>query len=158
MTNAASCRSTPTRRPLPAPSHFCCDLARLIGGRSPPSSASPCAPRQSIPVASLAGLASSFIIPHMKEKPLFIPLNRQYWEAFAAGTKTEEWRRHSPRWNARTCRPGRPVVLSCGYSGRRLQGVVRAFWTAPANPGAALLYGQGTECAVIKIALIGSER
>ena len=49
-------------------------------------------------------------------KPIFIPLKREYFEAFATRTKREEFRPEGPRWNARTCVPGRPVVLSLGYA------------------------------------------
>lgn len=52
----------------------------------------------------------------MDEKPLFIPLKREFFQAFKAGEKVEEYRPEGPRWNARTCRVGRPVVLSLGYS------------------------------------------
>ena len=60
------------------------------------------------------------------EKPLFVPLARQWYQAFAEGRKQIEFRpagivrgrdgvgRWSP-WNARTCRPGRPALLSNGY-------------------------------------------
>ena len=51
----------------------------------------------------------------MTEKPLFIPLKREFFEAFKAGDKVEEFRPEGPRWNARTCRIGRPVVISLGY-------------------------------------------
>lgn len=62
------------------------------------------------------------------EKPLFIPLKREYFEAFERGEKTEEFRPLGPRWNARTCRIGRPVVLSLGYGKhQRLRGVVSSF-------------------------------
>lgn len=58
-------------------------------------------------------------------KPMFIPLKREYFEAFAAGTKREEFRPEGPRWNARTCPVGRPVVLSLGYGkARRMTGVI----------------------------------
>ncbi len=38
------------------------------------------------------------------EKALFVPLKREYFEEFAKGTKTTEYRLDGPRWNARTCR------------------------------------------------------
>lgn len=58
-------------------------------------------------------------------KPLFIPLRREFFEAFKTGQKLEEFRPEGPRWNARTCRIGRPVVLSLGYGKReRLAGQV----------------------------------
>ena len=62
------------------------------------------------------------------EKPLFIPLKREFFEAFKAGQKVEEFRPEGPRWNARTCRIGRPVVLSLGYGkGERLAGRVAGY-------------------------------
>lgn len=61
-------------------------------------------------------------------KPLFIPLKREYFEAFAEGRKVVEYRRYGARWNERTCRNGRPVVLSLGYGKhRRLRGEVTGF-------------------------------
>lgn len=62
------------------------------------------------------------------EPPLFIPLKAEFFEAFQAGTKTEELRRYGPRWNERTCRVGRAVVLSRGYGRQaRLQGRIWRF-------------------------------
>lgn len=46
---------------------------------------------------------------------LFVPLRREFFEAFAAGQKDTEYRPYGPRWNERTCPPGRSVVLSLGY-------------------------------------------
>ena len=58
-------------------------------------------------------------------KPLFIPLKRQHFEAFVAREKREEFRPEGPRWNARTCAVGRPVVLSLGYGKtHRMTGVI----------------------------------
>lgn len=70
---------------------------------------------------------------HMKkimgnEKPLFIPLCREWFERFERGEKTTEYRVYGPRWNERTCRIGRPVVLSMGYGkARRLHGKITRF-------------------------------
>lgn len=62
------------------------------------------------------------------EKPLFIPLKKAYFEAFERGEKREEYRPYGARWNERTCRIGRRVVLSLGYGkGRRLTGTVVSF-------------------------------
>ena len=47
--------------------------------------------------------------------PLFVPLRSEYYEAFAEGTKRDELRLYGPRWNERTCAPGRDIVLSKGY-------------------------------------------
>jgi len=66
-------------------------------------------------------------------KPLFIPLKREHFEAFKNGTKPgmEEFRPDGPRWNARTCPIGRPVVLSLGYGkAHRLTGRVAGFRTS----------------------------
>jgi len=59
-------------------------------------------------------------------KPLFVPLKKQWFLAFERGEKTVEYRR-GKRWNERTCAIGRPVVLSLGYSGRRLIAVISKF-------------------------------
>lgn len=58
---------------------------------------------------------------------MFIPLKKKYFEQFVGGEKTEEFRLYGKRWNERICAPGRDVVLSCGYSGARLNGTIRAF-------------------------------
>lgn len=61
-------------------------------------------------------------------KPLFIPLKREYFNAFTSGEKTDELRRYGKRWNERTCAPGRLVILSLGYGKKnRLGGVIRRF-------------------------------
>lgn len=61
---------------------------------------------------------------------LFVPLCREYFEAFERGEKHEEFRPYGPRWNERTCRIGRQVVLSLGYGkSRRLFGRVVSFRT-----------------------------
>ncbi len=88
-------------------------------------------------------------------KPLFIPLRREWYEAFASGSKTHEWRRYGPGWNERTCTIGRPVTLSLGYSGARLHGVITSFAVEPAPSAAAALFGECTLCAVIGIKLAG---
>ncbi|WP_211217706.1 hypothetical protein, partial [Novispirillum itersonii] len=67
------------------------------------------------------------------EKPLFIPLCRQWFDAFQSGLKTEEFRPAGGRWNPKTCRIGRPVTLSLGYGKhRRLAGVITGFREDPA--------------------------
>lgn len=61
-------------------------------------------------------------------KPLFIPLRREYFTAFAEGRKTNEYRLYGPRWNERTCHPGRPVTLSLGYGKQhRLTATIESF-------------------------------
>lgn len=49
------------------------------------------------------------------DKPLFIPLKTEYYEAFENGSKTIEYRPYGPRWNDKTLWWGRPVVISKGY-------------------------------------------
>ncbi len=64
----------------------------------------------------------------MTRKPLFLPLKREFFEAFDRGTKHTEFRQFGPRWNLLTCVVGRDVVLSLGYGKqRRLRGVVTDF-------------------------------
>lgn len=61
-------------------------------------------------------------------KALFIPLKREYYEAFVSGRKGNEYRKYGPRWNEKTCVIGRPVVLSLGYGKKnRAEGKVTAF-------------------------------
>jgi hypothetical protein len=56
------------------------------------------------------------------EKPLFIPLKKEYYEAFARGRKDTEYRLYSKRWSIYNCRLGSIVILSCGYSkGNRIR-------------------------------------
>lgn len=57
-------------------------------------------------------------------KPLFIPLKTQWFRAFESGAKTVEYRAYGPRWNERTCTPGRLALLSHGYSGDRIKAVI----------------------------------
>lgn len=65
-------------------------------------------------------------------KALFIPLKREYYEAFEVGKKDTEYRRPGGRWNSKTCIPGREVVLSLGYGKqRRLKGVIKSFAERP---------------------------
>lgn len=65
-----------------------------------------------------------------EEKPMFIPLKREHFEAFASGIKTEEFRVYGPRWNETKCRVGRAVVLSLGYSTpHRIRGTIVSFRT-----------------------------
>lgn len=61
-------------------------------------------------------------------KPLFIPLYREYFNAFADGSKKTEYRKYGPRWNEKTCFIGRPVLISLGYGKqKRLIGKIIAF-------------------------------
>ena len=62
------------------------------------------------------------------EKPVFIPLKREYYEAFERAEKDEEYRPLGPRWNPTVCRIGRRVTLSCGYGKKeRMHGTIISF-------------------------------
>lgn len=84
-------------------------------------------------------------------KPLFIPLKREWFEKFRDGSKTIEYRKAGPRWNERTCRAGREVVLSLGYGKHhRLTGRITKveFNTAASHlPAWESVYGPG-QCLV----------
>jgi uncharacterized phage protein (TIGR01671 family) len=87
---------------------------------------------------------------HLKEnrmeKPLFIPLNTEYYKAFESGEKTEELRRYGPRWNERTCVVGRRATLSKGYGKQnRLSGYVCRFIKQHGS-----LFGQTYKTAIKK--------
>jgi len=62
-------------------------------------------------------------------KPVFIPLKRQYFEAFQDGRKRIEYRKVGGQFTLRNCSPGRQVTLSLGYGTRsRLSGTVFRSW------------------------------
>lgn len=84
------------------------------------------------------------------QRPLFIPLRGVWFEAFERGEKFDEWRRFGPRWNEMICRVGRPVVLSRGYSGRRLSALIATVSRRQAqDAGVVALFGEGTLCLVL---------
>jgi hypothetical protein len=91
------------------------------------------------------------------EKPVFIPLNKEYFEQFESGAKTTEYRKYGNRWNLRNCTPGRAVTLSLGYGKkRRLSGVIKSFRTTkPENCQAKedfyKIYGNDCNCLVAEI-------
>lgn len=91
--------------------------------------------------------------PHHRSKPLFIPLKTVYFEAFKSGKKTVEYRRYGLRWNERTCRFGRRVVLSKGYGkAHRLNGRIVGFQRRYMQSAAWLAcYGTGDVAACIRI-------
>jgi hypothetical protein len=90
--------------------------------------------------------------------PLFIPLKREYFEAFTNGTKQAEFRPYGQRWNERTCWIGRAVVLSLGYGkAHRLRGEIVGFvrdQNPQQLPGWRECYGEKhPEAACIGIAI-----
>lgn len=68
---------------------------------------------------------------HDYRKPLFIPLRTKWFRAFESGEKNKEYRAFGPRWNERTCNPGRKAVLAHGYGWPRLNRRVVAFEIMP---------------------------
>lgn len=87
------------------------------------------------------------------KQALFIPLKREFFEAFERGEKEFEYREYGLRWNERTCRIGRAVTLSMGYGkARRLRGVVSFFDTTATPqllPGWSACYGDTHRTAAI---------
>lgn len=92
----------------------------------------------------------------MPEKPLFIPLKTEWFEAFAAGCKTTEYRRAAGPWNAKTCRIGRRVILSKGYGKHaRMKGRIVSFRLVAASRirAAKAIYPDADMLAAIRIRL-----
>lgn len=92
----------------------------------------------------------------MDERPLFIPLRREWFDQFEDGRKDTEYRVHGPGWNERTCRVGRRVTLSCGYGKHRtrLTGTITQFEVLPAaqaHPAFREIYPTAPEAAAIRI-------
>lgn len=95
-------------------------------------------------------------------KPLFIPLRREYFEAFDNGKKDTEYRLYGPRWNERTCVVGRPVILSLGKQ-RRLNGVITSFECKLAQRSkggavASLIYGMRKGYSIAEIGIAVTRR
>lgn len=64
----------------------------------------------------------------MDQKPLFMPLKAEYFDAFADGTKTIEYRKSGGKWNAKNCTIGRSVTLSSGYGkAKRLSATISSY-------------------------------
>ena len=81
-------------------------------------------------------------------KPLFIPLKTEWFNAFKSGAKKFEMRKHGPRWNAKTCPPGRAVVLSKGY-GKYARMSAMIDYTRFVTVGSSTIYPPGTEVIMI---------
>lgn len=93
--------------------------------------------------------------PAAAEQPLFIPLKSDYYDAFERGEKDTEYREYGARWNEKTARVGRKVVLSKGYGNKhRLTGTIIGFkrGAPPADPAFRAIYGdEAKEAAQIQI-------
>lgn len=92
-----------------------------------------------------------------QRKPLFIPLRAKFYELFAKGKKTIEFRKYGPRWNEDTCPSGRRVVLSRGYGkADRQTGVIVGFQKRYVDSDDWLAcYGEPGEAACITIRVDG---
>ena len=61
-------------------------------------------------------------------------LMASFYEAFERGEKTRELQLYRPRWNEKTCPPGRSFILSKGYGKQnRLQGIITLFYKRDAT-------------------------
>ena len=99
----------------------------------------------------------------MNGKALFIPLKKCYFDAFASGRKTVEYRKAGKRWNLKTCTPGREVILSCGYGKqKRLAGRIQEVFieTDPDefDPDFISIYGKNANQLSIHINVIKEEK
>lgn len=108
------------------------------------------------PMVAEAIRTPGYYVEVRKIKPLFIPLKREWFEAFANGSKDTEYRPLIPRWDASVCFTGRPVTLSMGYGKqRRLSGVVAGWGRVgpDAHPAIRTVYPTGNHFVAIKIQL-----
>jgi len=129
------------------PAGRCPDVADAFGlgvhGRSRPGSP-----------WSLCSAAGMGFFVRMMATPLWVPLKGEHFDAFAAGTKTTEYRRlGGPLGQLKRLSVGRAVTLSRGYSGPRLHMVIKAVSVVPAAtvPEAAELYGARAQLVAIEL-------
>jgi hypothetical protein len=89
---------------------------------------------------------------HTATKPLFIPLMGIYYDAFARGEKSYEYRPYGPRWNERTCFAGRKAILSRGYGKKnRMTRTVGEVRIVPPGADFIKIYGEGKRCLAIQL-------
>ncbi len=88
-------------------------------------------------------------------KPIYAVLTAHWFDEFASGRKTTEYRRSGPLWNADRCTIGRSIIFSRGYTKRRLKSRIVNFAIVPAAdcPDIADIYPDATEIAAIGIEL-----
>lgn len=84
------------------------------------------------------------------DKPLFVPLKREWFEAFERGDKRQEIRRYGSHYNERTCRIGRAAILRLGYSGREMRARIVGFAREMRDND---IYGPAADCAVITLTM-----
>jgi hypothetical protein len=81
-------------------------------------------------------------------KPLHLVLKPKWFDEFAAGRKTTEWRRHGRRYNQASLPPGRAVTLRRGDTKTRLDGRVigtHIVAAGDAPPDVRALYAAGRD-------------
>jgi hypothetical protein len=103
-------------------------------------------------------VSEQFALPLEQQRPLFIPLKGEWFDRFADGSKSVEWRAYGPRWNLERVQPGRRVILSRGYAGARLEGVVRWVHRIPrerAPEAACVIYPGVSHFCAFHVALTG---
>lgn len=93
-------------------------------------------------------------------KSVFMPLKKQYFEEFRLGLSETEYRRDGGRFRKEMFPVGRRVILSCGYSGDRLEAIVTACESIGSDDvkgtdGIAVreLYGDGVRLIAIRLAV-----
>lgn len=93
-------------------------------------------------------------------RPLFLPLMKQHYLAFADGSKTVEYRKAGGPWNRTTCVVGREIIISNGYTSKgRLRGVITEFKesaSAGRRKWFVEIYGDGNIAACISIKVVGA--
>lgn len=104
---------------------------------------------------SLCKAAGIDFLVRMRTTPLWLVLRAVHFDAFAAGTKTTEYRRlGGPYGKLERLPAGRPVTLSRGYSGPRLHMRIVSVSVLPASsvPPAAKIFGKDAQLVAIKLA------
>ena len=88
-------------------------------------------------------------------RPMFIPLKREWYEAFARGEKTVEYRLPKGAFAPHHCAPGRPVVLSLGWSGNgRLNARIVAYALVDATPVTRTIWPDADTVGAITLELL----
>ncbi len=95
---------------------------------------------------------TKWTLPAEIPKPLFIPLNGEYYDAFERGDKINEYRAYGPRWNEKTCYAGRWAILSRGYGKKnRMAGLITKAEIVPRTENFIKIYGTEKQCFAITI-------
>ena len=90
------------------------------------------------------------------EKPAYLFLKREFFDLFAAGSKTIEWRAWRLWFTDRNYRPGRAIIIRNGYNkgDAEIRGTIietRKVARADASPIAAAIYPDAKFFCAIEI-------